>query len=88
MQLKVIPKAEIATKNEVIDDFVRNFLIRLNLKETLNCFQNEWYDCLQKGKIKIDDIGVVPDVYLRNQELSDKVKYLQSEVQRYKTAAE
>jgi hypothetical protein len=42
-QLKTIPKSEVSIKNEVIDDFVRNFLIRLDLKETLNCFQNEWY---------------------------------------------
>lgn len=88
INLKTIPKSEVSIKNEVIDDFVRNFLIRLDLKETLNCFQNEWYDNIQKGKIKFEDAGVVPDVYLRNQELNDKVKFLQNEVSRYKTAAE
>ena len=31
---------------------------------------------------------MVPDVYLRNQDLNDKVKFLQNEVHRYKNAAE
>lgn len=28
---------------EVVDDFVRNFLVRMNMDKTLECFQTEWY---------------------------------------------
>lgn len=30
---------------EVVDDFVRNFLVRMNMDKTLECFQTEWYIC-------------------------------------------
>ena len=95
------------TKAEVTDDFVRNFLVRLNLNQTLNCFQNEWsalrlsfcniaftfifhsrYENVQKGKLKAEDAGIVPDIYVKNQDLNDRVKFLQFEVERYKTSAE
>ena len=29
-------------KPEVIDDFVRNFLVKMGMTRTLDCFQNEW----------------------------------------------
>jgi len=86
--LMEIPKSEMTTKAEVTDDFVRNFLVRLNLNQTLNCFQNEWYENVQKGKLKAEDAGIVPDIYVKNQDLNDRVKFLQFEVERYKTSAE
>lgn len=34
----------IVTKHpEVVDDFVRNFLVRMGMERTLDCFQTEWY---------------------------------------------
>ena len=73
---------------EATDDFVRNFLVKLNLLKTLNAFQNEWYEFLQSGKLKPEDAGTVPDVYAKNQQLNDNVKFLQLEVERFKSAAE
>ena len=29
-------------KPEVVDDFVRNFLVKMEMKRTLDCFQTEW----------------------------------------------
>ena len=84
----MIPRAEVTTKPEVVDDFFRNFLVRTNLQKTLNCFQNEWYELVQSGKLKPEDAGHVPDIYAKNQQLNDRVKFLQLEVDRYKTAAE
>ena len=34
---------------EVVDDFLRNFLVKLGMSRTLDCFQTEWFEMLQKG---------------------------------------
>uniref|UniRef100_H2YSK1 Uncharacterized protein n=1 Tax=Ciona savignyi TaxID=51511 RepID=H2YSK1_CIOSA len=48
---------------EVIDDFVRNFLLRMGMKRTLETFQTEWYEMQQKGQLGEEDTGIVPDAY-------------------------
>lgn len=60
----------------------------MNLLKTLNTFQNEWYELLQSGKLKSEESGSVPDVYAKNQQLDDTVKFLKIEVDRFKQAAE
>lgn len=76
------------TKPEAIDDFIRNFFVKFNLVKSLNSFQNEWYENVQTGKLKSEDAGPVPDLYAKNQQLIDRTKFLQLEVNRFKTAAE
>ncbi len=83
-----IPRSEITTKPEAIDDFIRNFFVKFNLVKSLNSFQNEWYENLQTGKLKSEDAGPVPDLYAKNQQLIDRTKFLQLEVNRFKSAAE
>ncbi|CAF0743006.1 unnamed protein product [Brachionus calyciflorus] len=82
------PRTEINIIPETTDDFIRNFLVKLNLLKTLNTFQNEWYEFVQSGKLKSDSVGNVPDIYAKNQQLNDQVKFLQFEVERFKKAAE
>jgi hypothetical protein len=57
-----------------MDDFVRNFLVRMGLTSTLEKFETEWYELEATGKLNKEDLGVVPDVYLYNQELNDTVR--------------
>lgn len=83
-----IPRSEVTTKPEAIDDFIRNFFVKFNLVKSLNSFQNEWYENVQTGKLKSEDAGPVPDLYAKNQQLIDRTKFLQLEVNRFKTAAE
>lgn len=45
------------------------------------------YELQQRGILKEEDVGVVPDVYTRNQLLDQEVKYLQRELNKYKDAA-
>ena len=73
---------------EVVDDFIRNFLNKMNLSRTLDTFQTEWYELQQKGLLKETDISIVPDVYLRNQQLDDSVKVLHAELQNAREVAE
>jgi len=32
----------VTQRPELVDDFVRNFLVRMNMHRTLDCFQTEW----------------------------------------------
>ena len=51
-------------KPEVIDDFLRNFFIKMGLSRTCECFEAEWYELKATGRL--DNSTTVPDVYLRN----------------------
>ena len=48
--------------NEVVDDFVRNFLKKMNMVETLATFQHEWYSV---------------DRQTQYRDLSDEIAYIQ-----------
>mgnify|MGYP003688318567 FL=1 len=48
--------------------------------DTLDMFQREWYRLSGEGKLSELEIGSVPDIYVRNQQLSDQLKSMQSEI--------
>ncbi|KAH9524359.1 Sperm-associated antigen 16 protein [Bulinus truncatus] len=84
---QVAVKSTVHQKPEVVDDFVRNFLIHMGMWRTLDSFQTEWYELQERGQLKYADIGIVPDVYTRNQELENEIEFQQKEVIKYKDAA-
>ena len=63
-----------------MDDFVRNFMVRMGLTGTLEKFETEWYEMEATGKLNKEDMGAVPDVYNYNQELNDQCVALRREV--------
>ena len=65
---------------EVVDDFIRNFLIKVGMTRTLDNFNSEWYELQAKGKLAEEYTSTVPDIYLRNQELDEKVVSLQQQL--------
>jgi len=75
------------TRPEVTEDFVRNFLVRMNMVKTLDQFQTEWYEFKEKGLLKEEDSSNVPDVYIRNRQLDDLVNHLKEELKHFKDAA-
>ncbi|XP_067404811.1 sperm-associated antigen 16 protein isoform X3 [Emydura macquarii macquarii] len=72
---------------EIVDDFLCNFLVRMGMARTLDCFQTEWYELMQKGAIERKDIGFVPDMYTYNQHLEMENRRLKKELENYKLAA-
>lgn len=58
----------------VVDDFIRNFLIKVGLTRTLDSFNTEWYELHAKGRLGEEYTTKVPDIYLRNEELDEQVK--------------
>ncbi|XP_056586134.1 sperm-associated antigen 16 protein [Triplophysa dalaica] len=80
-------KLPVSTIPEVVDDFLRNYLLKMGLVRTLDCFQTEWFEMLQKGSLKTDHTELVPDAYTHNQLLDNQLKNVQKERDSYKQAA-
>lgn len=54
----------VTKKPEVMDDFLRNFFVKMGLSRTCEAFEAEWYEMKATGRL--DGSSPVPDVYLRN----------------------
>ena len=80
-------RATTQVRPAVVDDFMRNVMIKLNMARTLDAFNTEWYEMQSKGKLTPEDIAVVPDIYLRNQALDEQVRELRSQVSRMEEIA-
>lgn len=71
----------------VVDDFMRNFMIKAGLKRTLDTFNTEWYELLSKGKLPAELSTAVPDIYLRNEELDSQARVLREQVDKMRVVA-
>uniref|UniRef100_A0A667XHR6 Sperm-associated antigen 16 protein n=1 Tax=Myripristis murdjan TaxID=586833 RepID=A0A667XHR6_9TELE len=76
-----------AQQPEATDDFLRNFLTDTGMTNTLECFQSEWHEMVQKGLIKTESIVSVPDVYTENQHLENELRNTKREQEEYLRAA-
>ncbi|XP_036277999.1 sperm-associated antigen 16 protein [Pipistrellus kuhlii] len=85
-QKTVLPSKHVVP--EVIEDFLCNFLIKMGMTRTLDCFQSEWYELIQKGGTKLRDAGNVPDVYIQNMHLDNENKTLKKDLKQWKQAAD
>ncbi|XP_032880205.1 sperm-associated antigen 16 protein [Amblyraja radiata] len=86
-ECSLISEQQVSQRPEVVDDFVRNFLIKMGMMKTLDCFQTEWYEMLQRGSLKWQDVGFVPDVYTHNQLLENELKNLKKDLENCRKAA-
>jgi WD40 repeat protein len=71
----------------VVDDFIRNFLIKSGMKRSLDAFNVEWYELQAKGKLSEDLSSAVPDIYLRNEELIEQMSILRDQVDKMREVA-
>jgi hypothetical protein len=71
----------------VVDDFVRNFLIKAGMKRALDVFNTEWYELQAKGKLPTELSTPVPDIYLRNEDLDQQIRQLRQEVEKMRELA-
>eukprot|EP01041_Mallomonas_annulata_P012330 gene12330-25938_t len=71
----------------VVDDFIRNFLIKAGMKKTIDSFNAEWYELQSKGKLPPEISTAVPDIYLRNEELDQQVRGLREDVDKMRQVA-
>ncbi|KAM5228726.1 sperm-associated antigen 16 protein [Ctenodactylus gundi] len=73
---------------EVIEDFLCNFLIKMGMTRTLDCFQSEWYELIQKGVNENRAVQNVPDVYSQVMALENENKHLKKDLKLFKRAAD
>eukprot|EP00954_Amorphochlora_amoebiformis_P021614 1347719-Amorphochlora_amoeboformis.AAC.1 len=66
---KSLKKEETTKKHVVVDDFIRNFLHKLGMRNTLDAFETEWYQLKQQGKVRENDNVNVPDEYVKNSDM-------------------
>ena len=71
----------------VVDDFIRNFLIKAGMKRTLDNFNAEWYEMQSKGRLPAEISSAVPDIYLRNDELDEQARVLREQVDKMRQVA-
>ncbi|KFP76784.1 Sperm-associated antigen 16 protein, partial [Acanthisitta chloris] len=83
-QSVLTPKKSVSEIPEAVDDFFCNFLVRLGMSRTLNCFQTEWYELIEKGVITVEDGGVVPAVYTHIQQLEAENMSLKKDLENYR----
>ncbi|XP_064289665.1 sperm-associated antigen 16 protein isoform X2 [Passer domesticus] len=69
---------------QAMDDFFCNFLVRLGMSRTLDCFQTEWYELVERGVLRVGDAGLVPDVYTRNEQLETENLSLKKDLESYR----
>jgi len=79
---------KVSQRPQVIDDFIRNFLLKYDMKRSLESFQTEWYELQQSGKFKDSELQVVPDDYTRGQCLIEEVVLSRSELEKARMVAE
>ena len=79
---------EVTRRPEVIDDFFRNFLVKMNLTRTLESFETEWYEMKATGRLEEENVGSVPDIYILNQQLQDVISTLRAELRSSRAIAE
>ncbi len=82
------PEPKHVYREEVIDDFIRNFLKKYNMTETLNIFQEEWHMLFKKGAFHDNELGYFTDIYNKNEKLKEKLGSMRKEVEEAKAKAE
>jgi len=82
------PEPKHLYREEIIDDFIRNFLKKYNMTETLNLFQEEWHMLFKKGAFNDNELGNFTDIYNKNKKLDEKFGLMRKEVEEAKAKAD
>lgn len=81
-----IPK--LVKREEVVEDYIRNFFVHSELNKTLANFNQEYNEMVKKGKFYDNILGPISDVRIKNAKLEDKRKKLEKELEKAKKTAE
>ena len=58
---------------ERIDVFIKNYLMKFNMEKSLKVFEQEFYERLSKNEISLENIGTVPEVYIKSEQIQKKI---------------
>uniref|UniRef100_A0A3B5KE32 Sperm associated antigen 16 n=1 Tax=Takifugu rubripes TaxID=31033 RepID=A0A3B5KE32_TAKRU len=79
--------APILHHHETGDEFLSSFLFQMGMTETLDWFQMEWAELIQRGVVDTQQVEMVPDVYVEIQHLVRNFKKIQQEGKEYREAS-
>ena len=75
-------------RDEVVEDFIRNFFTSMNLTKTLDEFNQEYAELSKKGKFNDNYLGPITDIYIKNAKLEEKLERMQKELDKANKNAE
>jgi hypothetical protein len=75
-------------KQERIDVFIKNYLMKFDMEKSLKVFEQEFYENLSKGEIDLSTIGNVPEVYIKSEEIQTQIGNFQKDLDSAKIYAE
>ncbi|KAA6428261.1 MAG: sperm-associated antigen 16 -like [Trebouxia sp. A1-2] len=79
---------QVTQRPEVVDDFIRNFLVKMGLSKTLEMFETEWYEMKATGRSDLASNEKVLDLYTSNLQLEDQLHGVRKEVEDARSLAE
>ncbi|GAB1603491.1 sperm-associated antigen 16 protein-like [Argonauta hians] len=82
------PESIISDVPETVENFIYNFLAQQKMEKTLNVFQAEWYEMVEKGLISTDPPYMLPNVYTSVTRLQSYIKQLEKDTAVFKSIAE
>ena len=68
-------------RDEVVEDFIRNFFTQMNLNKTLDEFNQEYAELSKKGRFNDNYLGPITDIYIKNAKLEEKLERMQKELE-------
>jgi len=74
----------VINREEVVDDFIRNFFTKLDLANTLEEFNKEYTELGKKGKFNDNYLGPITDAHIKNAKLEEKLKKMSLELEKAK----
>lgn len=75
-------------EDERVDVYIKNYMSKFEMSKSLKAFEQEFYEMLSKGLIKIEQLNKVPKVYLESEKLQEEIGNIQKELDDSKIYAE
>lgn len=79
---------KIVQREEVVDDFIRNFFTRYGLSKTLDEFNKEYNELAKKGKFNDNYLGPITDAHIKNAKLEEKFGKMKKELEKARKNAD
>ncbi|CCW69170.1 unnamed protein product [Phytomonas sp. Hart1] len=78
------PQPMLKCSPEVVDDYIRNFLLRNGMLRTLEMFESEWYERFgNHNETEKAPLFIVPDNYVENATLLNRIEELEQNLRRH-----
>ena len=79
---------KVINREEVVDDFIRNFFTKYVLNKTLDEFNKEYNELAKKGKFNDNYLGPITDAHIKNAKLEEKRQKMVKELEKAKKNAD